>query len=103
MPFDLGELAARAGQAMVVLALLLVLLGALLTLPRALRVRRRASALTLQLESARAEIADGLELLESQLDEAAVSARPLRRLRKWLRHPLSVAALQSYRRRRHRR
>jgi hypothetical protein len=84
---------------MVVLALLLALLGVLTTLPRMLRVRRLAQSVALQAEAARVEIADGLELLERRLEEAGQSARPLRRLRKWITHPLSVAAFQSYRRR----
>jgi len=84
---------------MLVAALLLVLLGLIATLPRALRVRRRAASVAVQVEAARVEISDGLEQLERQLEEAGESARPLRRLRRWLTHPLSVAAFQSYSRR----
>ena len=103
MPSDAGSLAALAGQAMLVLALVLTLAGLLITLPRLLRVRRRALALSLQLQAARAEALDGLDQLEQRRAETDQYMRPIRRLRRWIRHPLSVATMQSYRRERRRR
>jgi hypothetical protein len=84
---------------MLVTALLLVLIGMLVTLPRLLRVRRQALALRVRVEAARAEVVGELGELEQRRQEADQLMRPIRRLRKWLRHPLSVAAFQSYRRR----
>jgi hypothetical protein len=71
----------------------------LVTLPRLLRVRRQALALRVRVEAARAEVVGELGELEQRRQEADQLMRPIRRLRKWLRHPLSVAAFQSYRRR----
>jgi hypothetical protein len=99
MPEQLGEVASHAGQVMLVAALLLMLAGLVVTLPRLLRVRRRALALAVRAEAARAEILGELGELEQRTREADELMRPIRRLRKWLRHPLSVAAFQSYRRR----
>jgi hypothetical protein len=99
MPAPLGDIASRAGQAMLVAALLLVLVGLLVTLPRLLRVRRQVVGLRVRVEAARAEVLGELEEFEHRKQEADQLMRPIRRLRKWLRHPLSVAAFQSYRRR----
>jgi hypothetical protein len=93
---------ALVGQAMLVLAALLVLAGLLLTLPRLLRVRRRALALSAQTEALRVEALRAVDELERRRNEARGHVRPLRRLRRWVRHPLSVATIQSYRRRRRR-
>jgi hypothetical protein len=103
VPSDLGSLAALAGQAMLVLALVVTMAGLLLTLPRLLRVRRRALALSMQLEAARADALEGLDRLERRREESEEYMRPIRRLRRWIRHPLSVATMQSYRRKRRRR
>jgi hypothetical protein len=103
VPSDAGSLAALAGQAMLVLALMLTLAGLLISLPRLLRVRRRALALSVQLQAARAEALQGLDQLEERREETDQYMRPIRRLRRWIRHPLSVATMQSYRRKRRRR
>jgi hypothetical protein len=103
VPSDAGSLAQLAGQAMLVLALVLTMAGLLATLPRLLRVRRRALALSVQLQAARAEALDGMERLERRREETEEYLRPIRRLRRWIRHPLSVATMQSYRRKRRRR
>jgi hypothetical protein len=100
VPSDPGSLAALIGQAMLVLALLVIVVGLLFTLPRLLRVRRRALALSVQVRAARTEALEALDRLEQRREETEEYLRPIRRLRKWLRHPLSVATVQSYRRRR---
>jgi hypothetical protein len=102
MPSDAGGWLALAGQAMLVLAGVIVVAALVLTLPRLFRVRRRALALSLQVEAARAEALGTLDELERRREEARQLVRPLRRLRRWVRHPLSVATMQSYRRRRRR-
>jgi hypothetical protein len=103
LPSNLGSLVTLAGQAMLVLALVVTMAGLLLTLPRLLRVRRRALALSMQVLAARAEAVEGLERLERRREETEQYMRPIRRLRRWIRHPLSVATMQSYRRKRRRR
>jgi hypothetical protein len=84
------------------LAFLVTVVGLLLTLPRLLRVRRRALALSVQVRDARAEALETLGRLERRREESEEFLRPIRRLRKWVRHPLSVATVQSYRRQRRR-
>jgi hypothetical protein len=100
VPSDLGSLAALVGQGMVVLALVLTLGGLLVSLPRLLRVRRRALALSAQVRAAQTETLEALDRLETRRDETEQVLRPVRRLRRWVGHPLSVATVQSFRRRR---
>ena len=102
MPWDPGSLAGLVGQAMLVLALVLILAGMLVTLPRLLRVRRRALALSVRVKAAQAEALEALDRLEERRDETEEILRPVRRLRRWVRHPLSVATVQSFRRKRRR-
>jgi hypothetical protein len=97
---DLGGLVSMVGQVLVVVALVAALIGALATLPRLLRVRRRARALSARLETARLELEEGLVLLAERSAETDELLRPLLRLRRWAGHPLSIALFQSYRRRR---
>ena len=103
MPSDPGSLAALVGQAMLVLALVLILAGILVTLPGLLRVRRRALALSVRVKAAQAEALEALDRLEERRDETDEILRPMRRLRRWVRHPLSVATVQSFRRKGRRR
>ena len=72
---------------------------ALLT-PRVLRLQRKAVLLRTVLE--REAEAGGLELqrLQVLLDEIDFRLRPYRRVRRLLVHPLALALLESYRRRR---
>jgi hypothetical protein len=98
----LGGLAALIGQTMLVSALVLAVAGLTLTLPRLLRVRRRALALSARLRTARVDILGAVNALEQRREDAEQSLRPMRRLWKWFRHPLSVATMASFRRRRHR-
>ena len=100
MTFDLGGLVSTLGQVLLLVALLVALIGALATLPRLLRVRRRALALAARLETARLELEEELTLLAEHSAETDELLRPLLRLRRWAGHPLSIALFQSYRRRR---
>jgi hypothetical protein len=97
---DVGGLAGTTGQVLLVACGVVVLAGALTTLPRLLRVRRRARALSVQLQAARLELDEGLELLAERSAETDEILKPLLRLRRWAGHPLSIALFQSYRRRR---
>ena|SRR5438105_1512777 len=92
-----------AGQVMLVAAAVLVLVGLLLSLPGILRLRRRARALSRSLAVHQAEVAALLQEQARLQDEAGRSGQPLRRLVRWLRHPLVGAFLTSYRMRRRRR
>ena len=103
MPSDPGSLAALVGQAMLVLALVLILGGVVVSLPRLLRVRRRALALSVQVKAAQAEALGALDRLGERRAETEQILRPMRRLRRWVRHPLSVATVQSFRRKGRRR
>jgi hypothetical protein len=88
------------GQVLVAVALVVALIGTLTMLPRLLRVRRRALALSARLQTARLEMEEGLALLAERSAESDELLRPLLRLRRWVGHPLSIALFQSYRRHR---
>jgi enoyl-CoA hydratase/carnithine racemase len=103
VPTDPGSLAALVGQAMLVLALVLILGGVVVSLPRLLRVRRRALTLSVQVKAAQAEALGALDRLGERRQETEQILRPMRRLRRWVRHPLSVATVQSFRRKGRRR
>ena len=61
---------------------------------------RRMRALTAYVESERADIQADLERLRLAIEETKRLWRPYRRILRWLRHPLVLAVLGSYRRRR---
>jgi hypothetical protein len=84
------------------LALVLALIGGLAVLPRALRVRR-ASRQTLRL-AATYRLLFGISSMELQLAalERNQLLRPYRRVRRWVTHPLTVALMESWSRRRSR-
>ena len=90
----------RGGQIMLAAGVGLGLVGTIATLPRALRVRRRAIALQSTIESNRAEIVAALETLAALQQETEQLLVPWRRLGRRLRHPLVVATVQWYLRRR---
>src|SRR2546427_10650842 len=94
---------ALVGQAMLAAAAALVLVGLLLSLPRALRLRRLARALSRSLATHRGELEALLEEQARLREEAGRSSEPQRRLLRWLRHPLVGALWASYRIRRRRR
>ena len=60
---------------------------------------RRMRTLTESIESQRAEIQADVERLRSAIEETRALWKPYRRLLRWLRHPLVIALLGSYRRR----
>jgi hypothetical protein len=99
MPFDLGEVVARVGQAMLILAGLLTLAGLLISVPRMLRVRRRLKAVSARALAGSVEIESLLTLLAEHSAETERLLRPLRRLQSQLSHPLLLALVQSYLRR----
>ena len=66
----------------------------------AARLGRRAQRLSAQLATERRAINDDVERLKAAMAETAVLWQPYRRLLRYLRHPLAIALLQSYARRR---
>ena len=61
---------------------------------------RRMRVLTAYIEAQRSDIQADLERLKLAIDETKRLWRPYRRILRWLRHPLVLALLGSYRRRR---
>ncbi len=94
------DLAAGIGRAMLLTGAVLLLLGLLATLPRAVRAARRARALRTSLDSARLEVRTALALLRTRRAETDELLAPWRRLLRWARHPLVLATVDWYLRRR---
>jgi len=61
---------------------------------------KRSVALSERIQSERAFIEADLERLRAAIEETERLWRPYRRVLKWVRHPLAIALLQSYARRR---
>lgn len=89
----------HGGQAMLAVGVALALAGLVATLPRALRVRRRALALRAMVVSHHDEIVAALETLAALQRETDELLVPWRRVWRWIRHPLVVAFVQWYLRR----
>ncbi len=64
-----------------------------------LAMGRRMQALSQRLASQRAEIEADVEKLRRAIEETRALWRPYGRVLRWLRHPLVLALLGSYRRR----
>jgi hypothetical protein len=64
-----------------------------------LALGRRARSLSERIESERSHMRADVETLRQAIDEMKVLWRPYRRVLRWLRHPLVIALLSSYRRR----
>lgn len=95
-----GDLARLVGSTMLVAGAAIVVLAVLSVVPRLLRVRRRALALRAVVEATQRDALTALALLEAQRAETQALLVPWRKLLRWARHPLVVASLQWYRRRR---
>jgi len=63
------------------------------------RMSRRSRALSERIESERILIQADVERLKRAIEETRMLWRPYRRILRWLRHPLVVALIGSYRRR----
>jgi hypothetical protein len=61
---------------------------------------KRSLALSERLESERALIETDLERLRAAIEETKRLWRPYKRILRWVRHPLAIALLESYARRR---
>ncbi len=65
-----------------------------------LKVARRARELSGRLATERTEVQADLARLRAALEETKVLWRPYRRVLRWARHPLAIALMESYARRR---
>lgn len=63
------------------------------------RMSRRSRALAERIESERILIRADVERLKRAIEETRMLWRPYRRILRWLRHPLVLALIGSYRRR----
>ncbi|MEO8744015.1 MAG: hypothetical protein ABI334_10635 [Candidatus Dormiibacterota bacterium] len=61
---------------------------------------KRTRALALRLEEERALLEEDIARLRAALEETSRLWRPYNRALRWLRHPITIALLQSYARRR---
>ena len=84
---------------LVIGAVAIVLEGAVAAL-LSVRIAKRARLLNAKLQGEQAEIQSGVARLLGALAETQVLWRPYERLLRWLRHPLTIALMQSYARRR---
>ncbi len=96
-----GNLVGLAGQVMLALGAAIMVGGLVALVPRLLRVRRRAAAFQRTVRALQYEVTSATDLLTAQRAEMYAQLAPWRRVRRWLRHPLTVAALEWYGRRRH--
>ena len=64
------------------------------------RIARRAEFLNARLKSEQAQLKSAVERLNQALAETQVLSQPYRGLLRWLRHPLTIALMQSFARRR---
>lgn len=95
-----ASLVGLTGQVMLGLGVAVIVGGLVATVPRLLRVRRRATALHRTVRALQYEVTSAADLLTAQRAEMYAQLAPWRRVRRWLRHPLTVAALEWYGRRR---
>lgn len=61
------------------------------------RLSRRARALSIAVEAQRALVEEDVVRLRAAIEETRVLWRPYARVLRWLRHPLVVALIRSYR------
>ena len=65
-----------------------------------IRVSRKAAALSVRLADERGRLQSDVQRLRLSLAEMEVLWQPYGRLLRWLRHPVTIALMQSYARRR---
>jgi hypothetical protein len=88
------------GVWLLVAAALAIVVEGLLAVVWALGVAQRARVLSEQMETEQGLIEEDLKRLRAAMDEAERLWRPYGRALRWLRHPLTIALLESYARRR---
>jgi hypothetical protein len=97
------DLLGAAGLVMLGAGAVTGLVALVAVVPAMLRVRRRAQALQATVASSEAEVRIALALLEARRAERTELLEPWVQLARWARHPLVVATVEWYLRRRRRR
>jgi len=93
---DLGWI----GIWLLVIGVAAILVEGVLAIAWSLRIARHGRALRTRLMTDQGRLQADVERLRGALAETQVLWQPYRRLLRWLRHPLAIALLQSYARRR---
>ena len=88
------------GIALLVVGIVAIVVEGALAAIWSLRVSRRARALSLRLTNEQGRLQDDVERLRFALAETEALWQPYATLLRWLRHPLTIALIQSYVRRR---
>lgn len=89
----------RIGIWLLVAGGLIIVIELMLTAVWGLAVGRQMRTLTQRIESDRAGIQADVERLKQAIEETRALWRPYARVLRWVRHPLVLALLGSYRRR----
>jgi hypothetical protein len=93
---DLGWI----GVWLLVIGAAVILLEGVLAMLWTARLSRRAGALSARMSAEQAALQADVTRLQASLAETVVLWQPYRRLLRWLRHPLTIALMQSFIRRR---
>lgn len=96
MSMDFGWI----GVWLLVVGVMAIVIEAVLAAVWGLRVGRRAQMLSIRLASEQRLLKSDVERLQRALEATRALWRPYQRWLRWLRHPLVIALLQSYARRR---
>ncbi len=91
-----------AGLVLLAVALVVFLVGAAVALPASLGVRRASDETSRLVEMYRQSVNLAMAERDELMAEQAVLVRPLRKIRRVVAHPLTLALLDSYRLRRRR-
>ena len=78
----------------------LILIEGVLAILWTVRVSRSAAVLSARLSSEQAALQGDVARLQESLEEMRTLWQPYRRLLRWLRHPITIALMQSLMRRR---
>ena len=90
----------RIGIWLLIASVVLIVIEALLVGLWTARLARRGQDLTKQLQHQQAQLKADVDKLQKSLKETGALWQQYERWLRWLRHPLTVALLQSYARRR---
>ena len=94
------ELVGWIGIGVLIAAVLAIVIEDVLAAVWSMRVAKAAELLSQRIESEKAQIDADLARLRAALEEMQRLWQPYRRLLRWLQHPLVIALLASFRRRR---
>lgn len=91
---------ASIGVWLLVIAAAAIVVEGMLAALWSVRLARRTRALSERVMTERAQLQADVERLRAAIAETQVLWQPYRRLLRWLRHPIAIALIQSYVRRR---